>query len=248
MCWGWICKRRQPGADEVPLVEPRFVLVEGELSSTGEEPDTIPLLTLNDVFASDDERDPGVEPLFPECRICLEPVVEARDDVEPRAAFGLEDDAVFVPLCDCTRLIYHVGCLRAQLEAWSNRDNWDRMCDVCHRAWKFMPGALPGNFDAPLHRWVAWEAPGQVFRVRVRDGEGGFGDNFIEGVELRVGPGTASTPAGPVVPMADAYATVEVVLPEPHTGPYAIYFNGNVGRRVPWTTVYLLFFGSSGGT
>lgn len=236
-------RRRRPRADEVPLVEP--VAVRESYSSTEEvEPDTVPLMTLDNVFASEED----LESLFPECRICLQPVVEACEDVDPRAAFGLLDDQVFVPLCDCTRLIYHVGCMREQLSAWANRDNWDRKCDVCHRVWKFMPGALPRNFDAPLHHWVAWQPRERVFRVRQRSPEGGFGREFIGGVELRVGPGTASTPVGPVVPLADAYTTVEVVLPEPHTGPYAIYFKGRVGRRVPWTTVYLLFFGSSGGT
>lgn len=238
-------RRRRPRADEVPLVEPRALELMSVASSSTEdvEPDTVPLMTMDDVFASDE----GHDDIFPECRICLQPVINEWDDVEPRAAFGLVDENVFVPLCDCTRLIYHVGCLRDQLEAWTNRDNWDRTCDVCHRAWKFMPRALPTNFDAPLHHWVAWDAQGQVFRVRQRDGDGRFGSRFIEGVELRVGPRTASTPTGAVIPMADAYTTVEVVLPEPHTGPYKIYFKGRVGRRVPWPTVYLLFFGSSGG-
>ena len=179
---------------------------------------------------------------FPECRICLGAVVEEDTTVAPRQAFGLEDQEVYVPLCDCTNQFYHVGCIYQQLEAWSNRATWDRCCDVCKEPWRFMPRNLPVTFDAPLHHWVAWDAEEKVFRVREEVG----GESFMEGVVLRVGPGTASTPSGPLIPMADAYTTVQVELPESPTGPLVRYFEGTVGSRVPWPTVYLLFFG--GGT
>lgn len=219
MCFSW-CRRRESRGE--PLLPP----AEGVF-----------LLTL--------EPERSYDEYAGTCRICWDPIDETVDAQSPRHAFDHENE-VYVPLCDCTTMPYHVGCLWEQMSAWSNRHDWDRTCDVCRTRWRFL-AKPPGTEELALHWWVHWNEERSVFQVRVRDEDGVFTDEVLEGVEIWVGPDTSATPTGPLIPLADAYTTVELHLPEPYTGCHEIYFEGRVGRRVPWAVVYSLFF-SSGGT
>jgi hypothetical protein len=252
MCWPWCRRNAEEDEADEPLL-PVFTIGEVSSSSTssmGEEPDTVPMLTLDDVFSSDEQvieleaKTPREDVM---CRICWGSIMATVEVKDARQAFCLEDET-YAPLCDCTSMPYHVACLWKQLSVWSNRTDWDRTCDVCNQPWRFVVDALPSNFDAPLHTWVRWCEDESLFRVCKRGDDGTFIEKLMDGVEIRVGPGYQSTPDGPLIPMAEAYTTVELHLPEPHEGRYAIYFDasGRVARRIPWPTVYLLLLSSSG--
>ena len=164
------------------------------------------------------------------CRICLEeaplsvPPCIRGDVAAARAALGKHGSEV-VHLCDCTSAPYHTRCLLEQLETWANRRDWDRRCDVCTEPWWFMPPQTEEIRQAPA--WVEWV--GGEFRVA-----------GLPGVRMVVGPGTGSSPAGPAIPLADAWQTVEMRFSEPCTvsgaGGY-LTGDGLSALRVPWRRV-----------
>jgi len=232
MCWCW--KRRSSKYQ---------ALVEKSEDSTDEWL-MVPLNTSRwtDASSSDyaeSSSDTEASSDVDKCRICFEEFDEIRECKNPREAFSWPPET-FVRLCDCQTSFYHVGCLYEQLLFNTNRPEWPRVCLSCDRPWKFIP---KNKFPVQPYLWTLWD--GEVFRVRVMDDDGFFTDEVMEGVSIYVGPNKKSTPGGPLIPMADAYTTVEVHLPEPPGSQYRNYFgDGCVGNRVPWSTLYSLFFGA----
>lgn len=172
------------------------------------------------------------------CRICYEDVLPPTVVPNPRDAFFFMDDVV-VELCQCRSSPYHIGCLYQQLDAFANNCKWSRMCGICERPWTFVPRS---RFKVSPYYWTWWDGTG--FLVRKLDPDKDvFTEELMDGIRILVGPDTASTPPGPLIPLAEAYTTVEVHLQENPGQDMMHHFNGaTVGKHVPWSTLYSFLF------
>lgn len=224
MCWFW--PDREPDAAKQNLLAPYA----SDSADSMEDFLGVPLQSVSDSEAS------GSSDLV--CRVCYHDVLEPITMQTPRDAFSLTRH-IAVRLCGCRASAYHVQCLYDQLSDFANKKGWSRMCIVCERPWTFLPRV---QFKVSPHFWTWWDGAG--FKIRQLDTEKDvFTDETVEGIQIRVGPGTESTPRGPIIPLAEAYTTVEVHFDDEIPAGLEHYLNSEgVATFVPWSILYSFLF------